>query len=309
MQTLAFRPPVQLSKLTPMNWFAVLVSLACVLALALPPDPHTLRQLHISRFEYRLAILSLLIPYIICWYAGFYVYAKLIEYTKYLKSSHEGAAFMKTTKGMGILAFGLILPTIINLILGQVAQRYTGTRYAVTIINNYIAIIFPLAALVYISGGGRLLVGLTKTRPKFGGIQIFAAVYILLSIFYTFLVSFNYYRYHNPYHVPLIVLILTFVGPYLYLWFLGLMSAYDFKFYSINVKGVLYKRALNLFASGIALMIAGSIISQFINGSYGARQSSIGTVLLLNYAFLVVIAAGLVMMAAGANKLKRIEEV
>lgn len=309
MQALAFRPPTQLSKLTPMHWFAVLVIIACALALGLPPDPHALQKMHTSSLDYRLAVLTLLVPYIICWYAGFYAYAKLIEYTKYLKNSKEGAAFTKTTLGIGILAFGLVIPTIISLLLGQIAQHYSGTSNAITIINNYIAIIFPLTALFYISGGSRLLVATAKAHPRFIGLHIFAVIFILLSTFYTFLVSFNYYRFHNPYHLHLIVLILTFIGPYLYLWFLGLISAYDFKIYSINTKGILYKRALGQFASGIAIAIFGSIISQFINGAIGARPQSLGVTLLLSYIALVVIAVGLVMMALGANKLKKIEEV
>lgn len=298
-----------LNKPSPMHWFVLLLAITCVLAVGLPPDPVLLKQLHISSSDYRLAILTLLIPYMICWYAGFYAFAKLSEYTPYLKNAIEGKAFAQTTRGMGILAFGLVIPTLASLLLQQIAIRHTGTKPAMTIISNYLSILFPLAALVYISAGSYILATTAKVKPKFTSVRIFAVIVILLSISYTFLVSRNYYHYNNPYHLPFVGLITTFVAPYLYLWFLGLLSAYYFKLYSMHITGLLYKQALSQFATGLSITMCGSIIAQFISGSVGARESSLSWALLLNYIFLVVMAAGLIMMALSANKLKKIEEV
>jgi hypothetical protein len=309
MSALATPLTARITKFTPMQWFGVLLVITCVLALGLPPDPRALHAMHITSSEFRLAIFSLLIPYVVCWFCGFYVFAKLSEYTPYLKKSVEGAAFSKITKGMGLLAFGLIIPTMATLILGQIAQRHMGYKPTTTVMSNYISLLFPLLALNYISNGSRALANSTKIKSNIHNVKIFAAIFVVLSTLYAFLVSYNYHHYHNPYHLHIFALMITYVAPYLFMWFLGLISAYDFRLYSRNVKGILYKNALRTFANGIGLAICGSIVSQFIAGTLGISEKSLGPVLLVNYIILVIIGSGLVLMAIGANKLKKIEEV
>jgi len=105
------------------------------------------------------------------------------------------------------------------------------------------------------------------------------------------------------------VLVVTYIVPYLYGWMVGLLSAYELRTYANNVKGVLYRSAVGQFATGIAVTVLGSIAIQFINITLAKRVGgSLGMVLLINYVLLAVVAVGLVMMALGTKKLKRIEE-
>lgn len=298
-----------IKKPTPMLWFAILFVVAAGLALGLPPDPHSLAQLHISSFTYRVAIFILLFPYALVWYVGFYAYAKLQEYLRTLRGSQEAYAFRKLTIGMGVLAFGLIVPTIISLILNNIAMHHPGFD-ATIVINEYIALLTPLLAFSWLNSGTHALVATTKIRPQLNSMRWFAAVFLLLSAVFTHLIVFDHNRHHNPYHLSLFWLILTFILPYLYAWFVGLVAAFELRLYARHVKGLLYKRALVQFSSGLTIAILGSIISQFVNSTSAARAStSLDFVLLLDYILVLIIAAGLLMIAFGIRKLKRIEEV
>jgi hypothetical protein len=297
------------AKLTPMKWFVILLIIAVGLALGLPPDPESLRQLHISSLEYRIAILSLLIPYTIIWYAGFYAFAKLREYSKPLGGTTDGEAFRKITFGMGILAFGLIVPTIITLILGNIAAHHVGFEPAATIIDNYITLLLPLLSLFIIGNGTRILVRSVRGWSKKAGLRWFSPWFILLCVFFMHL-TFNNYYVHNSYHLNLYVLMVTFVTPYLYAWLLGFLCAYELRLYARYVKGVLYKRALKRFSSGIAFTIGGSIAVQFVNVTLASRfNRSLGSLLIIEYILLIVVAIGLVLMALATKQLKKIEEV
>src|SRR5690242_19548072 len=99
-------------RITPITWFVILSLIAIGLALGLPPDPHTVKQLHTTATTYHLAVAVLLIPYVIIWYASFYAFAKLQEYSRPLKKSRDGSAFHTITLGMGTLAISLVVPTI-----------------------------------------------------------------------------------------------------------------------------------------------------------------------------------------------------
>lgn len=102
----------------------------------------------------------------------------------------------------------------------------------------------------------------------------------------------------------------TIIVPYLYAWFMGLMSCYEIIMYSQRIKGLLYKRALNRLAGGIGAVIGSSIFIQFINVVYAYKtNSSLGPLLILIYLLLVVEAIGYILIANGAKNLKRIEEI
>src|SRR6266496_2296176 len=98
-----------------LQWYAILLVVATVLALTLPPDPATLQTLHISTPEYRLTIVTLLLPLAVIWFAAFYAYAKLKDYAKHLFANREGKGYKKIATGLGVLAFGLAIPTILGL--------------------------------------------------------------------------------------------------------------------------------------------------------------------------------------------------
>lgn len=294
----------------PMRWFVVLTVLGVVLALGLPPDPHALSQLHISSMAYRLAVAFLLIPYIVIWYTAFYAFAKLQEYTRYIKKSSEGRAFRKLTIGMGVLAFGLVIPTLASLVFGAISQMHPGFKATGTVMANYLTLLAPLIAFSFINTASRWLVSSARAQTRLLSTRLFVIFFIILCTVYTRLVLHNHDLHPDSYYLNGFFLLTTVVIPYLYAWFLALFSAFEFRVYARHVKGLLYKRTLRQFAAGITVAICGSIAIQFVNSTIAARVSqTLGSLLLVEYILVVVVAVGLILMAFSTKKLKKIEEV
>ena len=292
-----------------MVWFIILAVITAGLALGLPPDPQTLHQLHISSVMYRVAIVVLLIPYGLIWYTAFYAFAKLKEYSRAIKGSDDGKAFHNIMVGMGVLAFGLIVPTAISLIMQDIASHHHGFTPASVIINNYLGLLLALIAFVYINNGTHLLTRLSKNQPGLAGLRIFTLLFITLASVFTYLVVNYHVRHNQVYYLNTPLLITTFIIPALFAWFVAILSAYEFGLYAKSVKGSLYRAALRQFSNGIIIAIAGWVASQFVDNTFAAKVShSLGSLLLAEYALLAIIAVGLILMALGAKKLKRIEE-
>lgn len=293
-----------------MVWFVILAVLTAGLALGLPPDPHTLQQLHVTNVTYRLAIVVLLVPYGVIWYAAFYAFAKLKEYASLIHGSEDGASFRKIMIGMGILAYGLIIPTIISLILNNIAGHHHGFKSVAVVTTNYLSMLV-LVAFFPMSNGTHMLSNFKEGRMKLLGVYLFELLFIGLSVSFTYLVM--HYHAHNPsvYYLNKPLLLTTFVVPYLFGWFIALLSAFEFWMYAKNVTGLLYKRALRLFGYGIATVILGSITIQFMENTFiiAKVSKSISALVVFDYIVLVIIATGLVLMAMGTKKLKKIEEV
>lgn len=296
-------------KLTPMNWFVFLTIVMICLALGLPVDPQALEQMHTTATTYRLAVAALLIPYVLIWYAAFYAYAKLQEYSRLIKKTKDGAAFHTIAIGMGTLAFALIVPTIVLLILNSIAGQHPSFKPVAVVVGNYLTLFSALAAFLLLFNGARQLLRTVRNGVLRLDIRWHAPWFLLLAIVFSHLAIENYYQ-HNPYHVNKWVLITTFIVPYIYTWMIGLLCAYELHWYSRTVKGILYQRAIKRFAQGIAVAVAGSVIIQFVNITILQRvNSSLTGVLLLDYIMLAIVAGGLLLMALGTKKLKRIEEL
>lgn len=294
-------------RLTPMTWFVLLTLIAVGLALGLPPDPHSVQQLNTSETTFRLAVAALLIPYILIWYASFYAFAKLKEYSEPLKGAKDGAAFHKITIGMGTLAFALVVPTIISLALNNIAMHDPSFKSAAIVIVNYVGLIPGMLAFLLIYNGARMLLRTTREGAQRLDLRWHAPWFLLLSVTFAHLTIKNHYQ-QDPYHLSLWLLVITFIVPYLYGWMVGLLSAYELNWYAKTVKGSLYRQAIRRFANGIAITILGSIAIQFINVTLAHQVKNLGVILLIDYALLILVGTGLAFMALGTKKLKRIEE-
>lgn len=292
-----------------MVWFVILAVLTAGLALGLPPDPATLQQLHISSVAYRVAILLLLVPYGIIWYAAFYAFAKLKEYARAIKGSDDGKAFRSIMIGMGVLAFELMLTTVVSLVLGAVAVHNHGFKPSSVIIDNYLGMAAGIVALVYINNGTHKLSIISKNRPSLGGTRVFALLFITLASIFTYLVISYHAKHTNVYYLDTALLITTFIIPNLFGWFVAILAAYEFWLYGTFVKGSLYRQTLRQFSYGLVVAIAASVAGQFIDNTFAQKVShSLGSLLLVEYALLIVLATGLILMALGAKKLQKIEE-
>lgn len=298
------------TKFSALMWYTILITTGAVLALALPPNPASLHMLHISENEYRLAIFTLILPYALIWFSAFYAYEKLEHYAQKLAGTREGEAFKKIANGVRFLAWGLALPTIIALILSAIEGQAPGFHAAHIIIDNYIAVLVPLVGFTIIGNGTRVLTEIVRARPGSTGTRLLVGAFTVVGVFFVYFVIHNQNSDTNAYYLPLTFLLLTIVVPYLYAWLGGLLSAYELRLYSLKTRGVLYQKALIWLAAGITIVIIGSIMVQYLDGVFAGRKDlSLGPLLALIYCLLIIQALGYALIAFGANRLIKIEEV
>jgi hypothetical protein len=291
-------------------WFAILLIVGATLALTLPPNPTTLQALHISATVYHASVLVFILPYGIIWFAAFYAYEKLNKYANKLHGTREGEAFKKIANGVSVLAWGLALPTIVSIILEAAVARHPGFATARTLINSYFALIVTLASFTIISRGTRQLNEIVRVRPGRIATQLLMLFFTSVGAFYVSLIIHAQDTGHNPYHLPLYLIITTLIIPHMFAWFIGLLSAYELWLYAHKTAGVLYKHALSYFSGGFAIVVITAIATQYLTGAYTNRPSlSLGSVLFMFYSLLIIEAVGYTLIALAVKRLKRLEEV
>jgi hypothetical protein len=94
------------------------------------------------------------------------------------------------------------------------------------------------------------------------------------------------------------------------MWLIGTRSFYELYKYRLKASGVIYRKFWSLLAVGIVWILVVSILIQFLT-TINSRldKLSLSSLLVLIYILLILLAAGFILIAAGVNKLKKIEEV
>jgi hypothetical protein len=110
--------------------------------------------------------------------------------------------------------------------------------------------------------------------------------------------------------VPHEVLLFTLIIPYIAAWFMGILAIINISKYARQVKGQLYRQALENLVRGIAAVVFFIMFYQVI--VFAARylaHISLGAILMIIYAILILYGLGFLFIRAGAKKLMRIEAV
>jgi hypothetical protein len=108
--------------------------------------------------------------------------------------------------------------------------------------------------------------------------------------------------------VPHGLLLFTLIMPYILAWFLGILAIVNLAKYSRQVKGSLYRQALENLVKGIGAVIFFTIIYQvFVFAVRYLTNISLGAALLLVYCILVLYGLGFVFVRKGAKKLMLLE--
>lgn len=286
-----------------------------ILIFLLPVNHATMHAHHLSTFEFRMLLLALNLPTIVAWLAAFIGYAKLREYVQLVRKTPEGLYFDKLATGAAWLAWSLPIPAIIILLLNGIANDWGNFYPATIIIGNYLRLVFPLIAFSIIGVASRGLVGLAKIKFGFASSRIIAVLFLGAGVLYC-LLTFKHFNPSsltstaNPYFLPIWLMVLTIIVPYLYTWFVGLLAAYEITLFSRETHGVLYRQALRLVVLGLVVIIASSIALQYIRGVQPRiDRSTLDYYMVLSSVSHLIGGSGFVLMAIGAERLKRIEEV
>jgi hypothetical protein len=301
---------VSVLKVNAWVWYGVLSALYLILALVLPPNTATVQTYNLSNGAYHILMIMLGFPLIAVWAAAFYGYTKLAAYANAVASNGEGHAFRHLTRALAWLAWGLPISANLNAILGGISHQNHDFVAAGLILSHYFSLMIALFAFSAMADGARELADIVGKLPRKPVIRVALLGVIVMSAGFTYVTLHALNSHNNPYHLPVWLILFTIIIPYLYAWLMGLVAAFQIGAYRQSIPGLLYRRALSYVALGSALIISAAIVFQYITVSSGyLRRIHLNGSLLLYYFILLVYGVGFLLMARGAERLRKIEEI
>lgn len=293
-------------------WVALFYAL---LIFFLPASTATRHEYHLSAIEYHIVSFAVAIPSLMVWLAAFVGYAEMREYARSVRKTPEGIYYDQLAGGCMWLAWSLPISTIIPMLLNALANSHPGFHSTAIIMSNYLSLALALIAFSVIAGASRGLLGSVRVKLSLVNARLLIVGFLLLGVLYCF---FTFRRFdlssigstHNPYYLPIWLMVVTLVVPYLYAWFMGILASFELTLFSRHVRGVLYRQPLTLLISGLLTVIFSSVALQYIT----SVQPSVGH-LVFNYRLAFVLlfrligGGGFVLLALGASRLRKIEEV
>lgn len=295
--------------------YLLLIGSYVLLGQLLPGNTNDIHAYMLTPISYHVLRFVLALPLIFVWLTAFYSYGKLKQLAEIVAKTPEGKGFEHLAEGARWLALSLAIPTFVALILNGTANRFPSWHPFAIIVTNYTSLGFALVAFTVISSATRDLVAVAKHRfnaTSTGGLQAF---FVSGGVLYCYL-TFRHLDLHslssanNPYFLPLWWLVISLIIPSLYTWFIGLLAAYDMVFLANKSTGLLYRRALKMLALGLVVVIASLISLQYLQSVVPRNgHLALDVKLVVIYAIYTCSMLGFGLMAWGAERLKRIEEV
>lgn len=300
-------------------WLAILAFFYLLLTFITPPNGASLTKYSLSPTQARLISLSVVAPILLIWLVAFYGFIRFKNYAESIKDTKDGVQLLGVARGLMYLAFTLPVTSVASSAANYISAMRHDLTPKTVIFNNYIAIILLLMAFYVIYKGAMGLFSTLKKRPSLHSPRDILAllVFISLSVFfiYSTLTSTNRQFPISPttkatYYLPDWLLIISILIPYVMMWYFGISAAYYIQLYRKKVSGIIYKKSLGYLSGGIVTVIASFIFIRFLN-SWASHLGTLSLKILLLVLYILVlnIAIGFVLIAVGANKLKKIEEV
>ena len=283
----------------------------CGITLLSPQDPATMSRYHISALSLNLLIISVSLPYLICWLFGISGWLHIYDFTQKRPHGSERDGFTKITYGLLALVASLIVPTLIRAVYVYISHDSTSAGW--NIFNNYMGIFFPLLSFLLMFMGSAQIASLITPRvsraAKFTTVLFPVA---LFSVFYLFMIFSNPTRQFSmdpsvrpTYFLPDSMIIGTIILPVIATWFLGLLLVLNLEHYSHYSKSINRSGLVNFF-NGIIIIVAITILTQVLASLGNSRFANLnlGALLAIIYVFLGLMTFGFGLIAHGAKRLQ-----
>lgn len=281
------------------------------------PAGQAMAKYRIDAFQISLLRWSVVIPVLFIWSAILYSYLKLKDYSQTIIKSKDGQGFRSISYGVLFMLLSSALSSYVSLAMQFMASDPI-VKKSLSILNNYIVVLFSLLSFYLIWKGSRKLLELTSSTQKVKrhNAVIFFVVF-LLAVPYIYFVIQNPIRSisSNPeiastYNLPDVLIFSTIIVPYILSWALGIFSVVNMSVFKEETKGIIYRAVLGKFYKGfltvIVLVISLQYLTQF---STFFAYAGLSTILGIIYVILLVDAIGLLYVAEGARQLTKIETV
>ena len=286
-----------------------------VLTVTNIPSGDTLSKYHVSTAQAHLLLLTIAVPYIIIWMVGLVGYLKLHVYTRYLKAGKDASGFKTLSLGVLLLTIWLPFSTMLSTLSATYYAEHPSATAWLVRVDNYVNIVFLLAAFYLVYLGSLRLLSITRAK-RIGMSHRQTVLYIVFAALYVFVVFNDSVRQvaatdttTATYYLSDWWILLTIVIPRLYMWFLGFSAAANMILYRQEVKGAIYREALRMVAFGITGIVVTTVLLRIVQSlSTALNELNLALLLLIIYVLLLVIALGYLLLARGAERLRKIEE-
>ncbi len=287
----------------------------------LPPNEVTQMRYHLSFAQLQLLRVTLVVPILAIWFVAFYGYSKFKEYSELIKESPDGKALSHISTGLLVLAIWLPVNSIVSNVTAYWQRVYPNLTPSLVIFRNYLALAIVLGAFWCIHKGARelllLLLKGDKNSVSTDLKQYYKVVFLAASLLLVYLTFSNPARQfptegvaQAAYYLPDFLIFLTIIIPYVAILYLGLSAFQFIHTYGKKVTGIIYAQALKYLANGIGVTVMTIMLLRYLTSMASIlTTATLKVLLLIIYLLVAVIGVGYILIAIGAKKLKKIEEV
>ena len=256
--------------------------------------------------------MSVTIPELVIWAIALRAAVRFKHYVVSIKGSDDGSRLDYIANGLLYL-----VAYIVALTLGSmVVQLYRdGPRFhQAVVMNNYLPLFIALVSSVYLYIGSRRLVSLVGSDGRNRRHELLKSVPFVIII-----ALFAFHFYMNAmglsgdggvprFILPINILMISYVLPYIVMWSLGLLACVNLAWYSHNTPGTLYKKMFHNFYQGILVIIISLFFAQVLTIT-PLTMEVFSPGLILIYAVLVLAVFGFALVYRGTLKLEKLEAV
>ncbi len=298
-----------------MTLYSFVAVLYALLIIIMPTNQAAMHAYNLSAFQFRVILFAVSLPSLLVWFAAFWGYAKLRHYAQSVSDTPEGTHFTQLANGAVWLAWSLPMAAIVSLFFNGLAFKWSAWHPTAVVISNYAKLVPPLIAFTLVGSAARGFLHDAKLKISLNGTRTLMLFFVMAGVLYCYLVFkgldlSGLGNSHNAYFMPIWLLVITVIVPYLYAWFVGLLGAYEIALFSKHVGGVLYRRSLQLLVIGLIAVIVSSVVTQYVGGLQSqSAYMMLDSKLLVLTIFRIIGGIGFLLLAFGADRLKKIEEV
>ncbi len=283
----------------------------------IPPDQASLAKYQLSYAAAQILRLSIAVPVIASWFMALYGSLKIERYAQLMRKTSEALVWRRIAQGFLWLALSLPLSAVTANWLSSLAVQAPELKPVTVILQNYTSLVLTLIAIGLIHLGlQRLFKSTVVQRRLWHATPLYMlAFFVISAIFIALTLSNPNRQFANSngqvaYYLSDFWLVLTIVIPYVYIWYAGIRSIEYLHAYRTFVKGAIYKNSVKYLISGMSLVLASLLsLRLLISMSTMLNSATLKIILLLIYCLVFIIGIGHFLLAVGAQKLAKIEEI
>ena len=284
-------------------------------------NSETLIKYHLTKAGLIGIMIGYNIPILIIWFVILYAVFGFYNYSISIGEPRESKIFKYITIALAVFFFNFFFSDIINIFQSYVTNHYSvlsTQQNAITIIQNYLAVLVSLLAYWYLFKGASGIVKSINLKITNNDLTYkIAYPLIAFGVLYVYTIFQNPNRTisHNAnikatFALPGYLILLTIVLPYLVAWFFGFSALYEFIKYQKNTNGLIYKSIFKKLTIGFSIIIVLTVALQlFQQYDKSLATSHLNTILTVIILLILLIAVAFLLIGSGARQLTKIETV